>query len=64
MAARGRYATQPAGFGDDGTGAPFCVPRGETIRVFVWNPINGASRPLASTMSEFWIGWNNGTITT
>jgi hypothetical protein len=55
---------QLLGFGDDGTGAPFCVPRDGGGVVFHWNPIDQLAHRLADTVGEFWSGWSNGTITT
>ncbi|HEU5109002.1 MAG TPA: SMI1/KNR4 family protein [Micromonosporaceae bacterium] len=46
------------GFGDDGTGAPFCVPRDGTAGVFAWNPIDQHAYRLADTAEEFWRGWS------
>ncbi len=50
------------GFGDDGTGAPFCVPRDGSSGVFAWSPITGEATRLASSMSGFWSGWTAGTL--
>jgi hypothetical protein len=50
------------GFGDDGTGAPFCVPRDGGTGVFAWSPIDSEATPLAHTVSEFWSGWVAGTL--
>jgi hypothetical protein len=52
------------GFGDDGTGAPFCVPRDGGVGVFTWNLIDGVAYRLADTVEEFWSGWVSGTIAT
>lgn len=58
------------GFGDNGTGAPFCVERAGSDSVYHWDPIDGGANPLARTFTEFWAGWNGwngwnaGTITT
>ena len=52
------------GFGDDGTGAPFCARLAESEGVYHWQPIGGEATPLARTFAEFWAGWNAGTITT
>lgn len=45
------------GFGDDGTGHPFCVPRDGSIGVFLWSPIAQDADQLADTISEFWTAW-------
>jgi hypothetical protein len=50
------------GFGDDGTGAPFCVPRDGSSGVFAWSPIEGAATPLAGSVADFWSGWVAGTL--
>ncbi|WP_165546961.1 SMI1/KNR4 family protein [Kribbella sindirgiensis] len=52
------------GFGDDGTGAPFCIAvDGEPI-VLTWSPIAQEVRPLAATLHEFWLSWLSGDIRT
>lgn len=50
------------GFGDDGTGAPFCVPRDGGSEVFAWSPIDGQATLLASSVAGFWTGWTTGTL--
>ena len=50
------------GFGDDGTGAPFCVPRDGGAGVCAWSAIDGAARLLAGTLAGFWSGWVAGTL--
>jgi hypothetical protein len=50
------------GFGDDGTGAPFCVPRDGGVGVFAWSPITGEATLLADTVARFWSGWVAGTL--
>lgn len=50
------------GFGDDGTGAPFCVPRGGGGGVFAWSAIGGEATWLAGTVAGFWSGWVAGTL--
>ncbi|GIF02452.1 SMI1/KNR4 family protein [Paractinoplanes rishiriensis] len=52
------------GFGDDGTGDPFCVPRDGGAGVLIWHPIGQEAIRLADTLQGFWIGLNSGTITT
>ncbi|MET0417597.1 MAG: SMI1/KNR4 family protein [Actinoplanes sp.] len=51
-------------FGDDGTGATFCVPRDGGSGVFSWNKLAAAPYWLANDVGDFWIGWTTGTITT
>ena len=45
------------GFGDDGAGAPFCVPRDGGGGVFAWSAIGGEAALLADTVAGFWSGW-------
>jgi hypothetical protein len=52
------------GFGDDGTGAPFCVPRNGGTGVFVWKLIDQQAYRLAGDIEESWEGWRTGAITT
>jgi len=50
------------GFGDDGTGAPFCVRRDGGGGVFAWSVIGGEATLLAGTVAGFWSGWVTGTL--
>jgi fermentation-respiration switch protein FrsA (DUF1100 family) len=50
------------GFGDDGTGAPFCVRRDAGGGVFAWSAIGGEATLLAGTVAGFWSGWVAGTL--
>jgi hypothetical protein len=50
------------GFGDDGTGGPFCVARDGSSGVFAWSPIVGAATRLADTVAAFWCGWAVGML--
>lgn len=59
-AERGRLV----GFGDDGTGTAFCVPRNGSAGVFAWNPIDERADRLADSVVEFWTGWCGGVIRT
>lgn len=52
------------GFGDDGTGDPFCVELKGGTTVFHWSPIEQLARPLAPDLLQFWTGWFTGTIGT
>lgn len=52
------------GFGDDGTGDPFCVALDGDSTVFTWSPVGQEARPLAPNLREFWLGWLAGEITT
>lgn len=45
------------GFGDDGTGAPFCVRRTGGDEVFHWSPIEQRASILASDAIAFWQEW-------
>lgn len=52
-------------FGDDGTGAPFCLGiDGSDEVVYTYSPIEARAWPLASRLSDFWLGWLSGTLTT
>jgi len=51
------------GFGDDGTGAPFCVPRdGGSSSVFAWSAIEGKATLLARSVAGFWSAWVAGML--
>jgi len=50
------------GFGDDGTGDPFCVPRDGGDSAFAWSPIDGAATLLADTVAGLWSRWIEGTL--
>ena len=50
------------GFGDDGTGAPFCVPRDGSSGVFAWSPITGEATLLAPSLPVFWSRWTASTL--
>jgi SMI1 / KNR4 family (SUKH-1) len=50
------------GFGDDGTGAPFCVPRHGGSEVSAWSPIDSEATLLAPSVAGFWSGWVAGTL--
>jgi hypothetical protein len=50
------------GFGDDGTGAPFCVPRDGSNGVSAWSPADGQATLLARSVAGFWSGWVAGTL--
>jgi cell wall assembly regulator SMI1 len=52
------------GFGDDGTGNPFCVALDGESTIFTWSPIEQEARPLALGLREFWLGWLSGEIKT
>jgi hypothetical protein len=59
----GRSSRQAlVGFGDDGTGAPFCVSRDDGRSVFAWSAIDGKATLLADTAAGFWSGWVAGTL--
>jgi hypothetical protein len=45
------------GFGDDGTGAPFCVRRDGGSGISAWSPIDGQATLLARSVAGFWSGW-------
>jgi hypothetical protein len=50
------------GFGDDGTGAPFCVRRDGGGNVFAWSPIDGKATLLARSVADFWSEWAANTL--
>ena len=50
------------GFGDDGTGVPFCVRRDGGDGVFAWSAFDGQATRLAHTVATFWSGWVAGTL--
>lgn len=50
------------GFGDDGTGTPFCVRRDGGGGVFAWSAIDAEARLLADTVTGFWAGWVAGAL--
>jgi hypothetical protein len=50
------------GFGDDGTGAPFCVRRDGGSSVFAWSAIEGKPTLLARSVADFWSGWAADTL--
>ena len=51
-------------FGDDGTGAPFCMSMPDDQEVCSWSPIDGEAKWLNDTLEAFVLGWLTGTITT
>jgi hypothetical protein len=50
----GSERRQLVGFGDDGTGAPYCVRRDGSPQVFVWSPIADEVVMLAPSPADFW----------
>jgi hypothetical protein len=50
------------GFGDDGTGAPFCISRDGGTAVSYWSPIAGEATWLAEDLASFWSGWRTGQL--
>lgn len=49
-------------FGDDGTGAPFCISPGEGPDVFFWDPISDEATYLAPSRTSFWNLWIEGSL--
>ena len=47
------------GFGDDGTGAPFCVARGGGTGVHLWSSITQEADQVGETVEEFWRTWTS-----
>ena len=52
------------GFGDDGTGSPFCIATLGGHEVAWWSPIDGDATVLADSLRTFWHGWITGAIHT
>lgn len=52
------------GFGDDGTGAPYCIARAGGSVIFKWSPIDQELTPIASTLRDFWLSRYSGPSTT
>lgn len=50
------------GFGDDGTGAPFCVSRDGGPAVYIWEPIDADMTLLGATLAEFWQRWKTDSL--
>jgi hypothetical protein len=50
------------GFGDDGSGAPFCVPRDGGAGVFAWSAATSGATRLERSLAAFWSGWLAGTL--
>ena len=50
------------GFGDDGTGSPFCVRSDGSDEVASWSAIDQQATHLADDLVSFWIGWVGGTL--
>jgi hypothetical protein len=70
LARRGAHTTQSAhyagegsgrqalvGFGDDGTGNPFCIRRDGGEAVYYWSPLDQEATLLAEDAAEFWRLW-------
>jgi hypothetical protein len=45
------------GFGDDGTGNPFCFRREGGEAVYFWSPIDQEATRLAEDAADFWSLW-------
>ncbi len=52
------------GFGDDGTGASFCIATSEDQQIYWWSPIDTQVRMLADNLDSFVVRWLIGAITT
>lgn len=50
------------GFGDDGTGNPFCVRRSGGEDVYYWNPIDQEATYLAADAAAFWIAMTSNSL--
>ena len=58
VGAEGAGRRELIGFGDDGTGDPFCVPRSGGNGVLLWSPITQEADQVGETGGEFWRTWN------
>ena len=45
------------GFGDDGTGSPFCVKRTVDDGVYYWSPLSREATRVADDVPTFWAAW-------
>jgi len=61
-AAEGDRRRALVGFGDDGTGSPFCVRSGGGDAVLSWSAIDQQATHLADDLVSFWTGWITGTL--
>jgi len=61
-AIEGGRRVQLVGFGDDGTGNPFCVQRDAGPEVFAWSPIDHDATHIAKDLKTFWRHWTAGTL--
>ena len=50
------------GFGDDGTGSPFCVNRQGGSAVYHWSSIDQTATCLAGDVVGFWAAWIAGSL--
>lgn len=50
------------GFGDDGTGNPFCVRRAGGDAIYYWGPILKETTRLADDLESFWTALWQGTL--
>lgn len=62
--AEGGFPTGLVAFGDDGTGAPFCIATSRDQPICRWSPIDAQVQMLASNLDSFLDGWLSGTTTT
>jgi SMI1 / KNR4 family (SUKH-1) len=49
-------------FGDDGTGAPFCLPADGEPGVLFWDPVLDEAIYLAHDLRSFWAAWTTGSL--
>lgn len=61
-AIEGAPRSEYVGFGDDGTGDPFCVRREGGDKVFSWSVIDNRATLLADNLVSFWSGWTESTL--
>ncbi|WP_232304106.1 SMI1/KNR4 family protein [Pseudofrankia sp. DC12] len=60
----GRDRRAYLGFGDDGTGNPFCMRLDGSCAVFIWSPIEREATSISDDLASFWCGWAGNTIST
>lgn len=50
------------GFGDDGPGAAFCVPRNGGSGIFLWAALDHKAVRLADSIGKFWTRWRDNSL--
>jgi hypothetical protein len=62
--AESRFQAGLVAFGDNGTGAPFCIAVSQDQAICWWSPIDTQVQMLADSLDDFIAGWLAGTIAT